>query len=118
MRRTCALFSSFLQRTRNVETAWRRGGDSNPRDPFESTRVPGVRLKPGSATSPRANAIMHHKNPRGHMRASAALDRTCPRRLKKSSGASRINGSLRRKGLQNAAYADLRLFRNQVSDSA
>ena len=32
--------------------AWRRGGDSNPRDPSESTRSPGVRLKPGSATSP------------------------------------------------------------------
>src|SRR5208282_2312392 len=47
------------------QTVWRRGGDSNPRDPFESTRVPGVRLKPGSATSPHANAIMHHANPRG-----------------------------------------------------
>jgi hypothetical protein len=33
-------------------TGWRRGGDSNPRNPFEFTRVPGVRLKPGSATSP------------------------------------------------------------------
>src|ERR1700722_14675925 len=37
----------------NLQTVWRRGGDSNPRDPFESTRVPGVRVKPGSATSPR-----------------------------------------------------------------
>jgi hypothetical protein len=64
--RTCATFSSAPQRTRKLRTAWRRGGDSNPRDPFESTRVPGVRLKPGSATSPRANAIMHHANARGH----------------------------------------------------
>ena len=52
----CALFSRFPQRRRKSRTGWRRGGDSNPRDPFESTRVPGVRLKPGSATSPRANA--------------------------------------------------------------
>jgi hypothetical protein len=50
--RAFALFSSFLSRTRKSRTGWRRGGDSNPRDPFESTRVPGVRLKPGSATSP------------------------------------------------------------------
>ena len=52
----CALFSRFPQRRRKSRTGWRRGGDSNPRDPFESTRVPGVRLKPGSATSPRASA--------------------------------------------------------------
>ena len=51
--RACALFSVFRQRTRKSRTGWRRGGDSNPRDPFEPTRVPGVRLKPGSATSPR-----------------------------------------------------------------
>ena len=37
--------------------AWRRGGDLNPRDPFESTRSPGVRLKPGSATSPRSKSF-------------------------------------------------------------
>src|SRR5258708_26723398 len=52
--RRWALFSSFLWRTRNLRTGCRRGGDPNPRDPFESTRVPGLRLKPGSATSPRA----------------------------------------------------------------
>jgi site-specific DNA recombinase len=40
---------------------WRRGGDSNPRDPSESTRSPGVRLKPGSATSPRCSASMAHE---------------------------------------------------------
>ena len=33
-------------------------GDSNPRDPFESTRVPGVRVKPNSATSPRRAVSM------------------------------------------------------------
>src|ERR1700722_6821964 len=63
--RTCAVFSSFPQSAQKSRTGWRRGGDSNPRDPFESTRVPGVRLKPGSATSPRADAIMHHADTRG-----------------------------------------------------
>ena len=63
---TCALFSILPQRARKSWTAWRRGGDSNPRDPFESTRVPGVRLKPGSATSPRELAIMHQANSRSH----------------------------------------------------
>ncbi len=71
--RRCALFSSFLWRTRNLRTGWRRGGDSNPRDPFESTRVPGVRLKPGSATSPREAEIMHHGNARGHIRIGPRL---------------------------------------------
>ena len=52
--RTCALFSSFLQRAQKSPTGWRRGGDLNPRNPSEFTRSPGVRLKPGSATSPRA----------------------------------------------------------------
>ena len=33
-------------------------GDLNPRNPSEFTRSPGVRLKPGSATSPRAGASM------------------------------------------------------------
>src|SRR5215469_16117342 len=42
----------------HCETGWRRGGDLNPRFPFENTRSPGVRLKPGSATSPRGTAIM------------------------------------------------------------
>ena len=42
----------------NVQTGWRRGGDLNPRNPFEFTRSPGVRLKPGSATSPRAGVSM------------------------------------------------------------
>jgi hypothetical protein len=37
---------------------WRRGGDLNPRDPSGSTRSPGVRLKPGSATSPHGHASM------------------------------------------------------------
>ena len=46
-----------MARTRR-RTAWRRGGDSNPRDPFESTRVPGVRVKPSSATSPRRAVSM------------------------------------------------------------
>ena len=63
--RTRATLLIFWQRTRKKRTGWRRGGDSNPRDPFESTRVPGVRLKPGSATSPRAKAIMHHARARG-----------------------------------------------------
>ncbi len=40
---------------RGLADRWRRGGDLNPRDPSESTRSPGVRLKPGSATSPRLN---------------------------------------------------------------
>ena len=59
--RACALSSSLPYRTRNLRTGWRRGGDSNPRDPFESTRVPGVRLKPGSATSPRACDYASHQ---------------------------------------------------------
>ena len=44
----------------NVEIgiAWRRGGDLNPRNPFEFTRSPGVRLKPDSATSPLAGVSM------------------------------------------------------------
>ena len=41
---------------RNSQTRWRRGGDLNPRNPSEFTRSPGVRLKPGSATSPRAGS--------------------------------------------------------------
>ena len=66
MREHAQHFRFFPGENAKVETAWRRGGDSNPRDPFESTRVPGVRLKPGSATSPRANAIMHHALGRSH----------------------------------------------------
>ena len=58
-------FTTSPKSSETCQTVWRRGGDSNPRNPFESTRVPGVRLKPGSATSPHANAIMHHANPRG-----------------------------------------------------
>ncbi len=50
---TRADLPSSLDCRETCQTVWRRGGDSNPRDPFESTRVPGVRLKPGSATSPR-----------------------------------------------------------------
>ena len=35
-------------------TGWRRGWDSNPRDGFPPTRVPGVRLQPlGHLSSPR-----------------------------------------------------------------
>jgi hypothetical protein len=52
-------------------------GDSNPRDPFESTRVPGVRLKPGSATSPRETRLCITP-PRGATCATAA---TLPRIL-------------------------------------
>ena len=47
------LFGDPSEVSPEVGTRWRRGGDSNPRDPFESTRVPGVRVKPDSATSPR-----------------------------------------------------------------
>jgi len=32
--RTCDLFSDFLQRARKSRTVWRRGADSNPRDPL------------------------------------------------------------------------------------
>jgi hypothetical protein len=69
--RTCALFSRFLRRWRKTPTRWRRGGDSNPRDPFESTRVPGVRLKPGSATSPRANGDYASRTAAGPVRLLA-----------------------------------------------
>src|SRR5258705_10120656 len=65
----------------------------------------------------RANRDYASQKPAGPHAYLVTLDRACPRRLKKSSGASRINGSLRRKGLKNAASADLRLFRNQVPDS-
>ena len=35
---------------------WRRGWDSNPRNPFRFTHFPGVRTRPGYATSPRRGA--------------------------------------------------------------
>jgi hypothetical protein len=60
---TSRIILAFHAENAESGTRWRRGGDSNPRDPFESTRVPGVRLKPGSATSPR-DAIMHHTRAR------------------------------------------------------
>src|SRR5258708_12050253 len=86
-----ALFGDLRGKFLEIGTRWRRGGDSNPRDPFESTRVPGVRLKPGSATSPRDRDYASRKlaGPHPH-----ALDRASPARLKKASGASGRDGSL------------------------
>ena len=75
------LFGDSSGEYRGIRTRWRRGGDSNPRDPFEPTRVPGVRLKPGSATSPRATAIMHQGVMRGHLlkHRSAVVNKTAHR---------------------------------------
>src|SRR5216684_1774414 len=56
-----------------VSIEWRRGGDLNPRDPFESTRVPGVRLKP-----------------LGHLSAAVSQYAICPR-----APASRVRRALR-----------------------
>ena len=71
--RTYALSSILPQRTRKSWTGWRRGGDSNPRDPFESTRVPGVRLKPGSATSPHARMRLCITDSPGPVRISRSV---------------------------------------------
>ena len=50
--RTCANFARFSIGARRSLPAWRREADLNPRAPSESIRIPGVRLKPGLATSP------------------------------------------------------------------
>src|SRR5579862_2241109 len=102
----------FWQRTRKELTAWRRGGDSNPRDPFESTRVPGVRLKPGSATSPRETRLCITP-PRG---ATLALDRAALARL--NSHQEPVAQTAHYWRTFDAAYSDLRLLWNQVPDSA
>ena len=50
--RTCANFAGFSRDCRRSQTACWREGDLNLRDPSDSTRSPGLRLKPGLATSP------------------------------------------------------------------
>jgi hypothetical protein len=41
---------------------WRREWDSNPRDPYEPTRVPGVRLQPLGHLSVRVGNARHYSH--------------------------------------------------------
>src|SRR6266851_5298773 len=88
---------------------WRRGGDLNHRDPFESTRVPGVRLKPLGhlsaavtqyAICPRAPASRVRRTPL----QTQGIARTALRRLKSTSreSADTLGGAQRSQANESA----------------
>src|SRR5271165_2890113 len=97
---------------RALDIRRRRGRDLNPRNPFEFTRVPGVRLKPGSATSPRRLHSMPSERRMLPQPINASL-RLILRSI--TPKLSRHDGSLWGE-FSDASHADLRLFRNQISD--
>jgi hypothetical protein len=74
-----AHFIASPESRETCQTGWRRGGDLNPRNPSEFTRSPGVRLKPGSATSPRAGPSMPFAPAHLPPATSAACERSAPR---------------------------------------